>query len=46
LGISYRTVIRLAEAGAIAGKLLSKQWMLSRTSVLEYKQAHGQKGEE
>lgn len=40
LGISYRTVIRLAEAGTIAGKLLSKQWVLSRTSVLEYKQAH------
>lgn len=40
LEISYRTVIRLAEAGHIAGKLMSKQWVLSRASVLEYKQSH------
>jgi excisionase family DNA binding protein len=38
LGVSYRTVIRLAEDGKIVGRLLSKQWVISRVSVEEYKQ--------
>lgn len=40
LGVSYRTVIRMAKSGQIVGKLLSKQWVISRVSVEEYKQAH------
>lgn len=41
LGVSYRTVIRLAEDGKIVGRLLSKQWVISRASVQEYKQDKG-----
>lgn len=33
LGVSYRTVIRLAQAGQVEAKLLSKQWVISRESV-------------
>ena len=39
LDVSYRTVIRLAEDGRIEARLLSKQWVISRTSVEEYKQS-------
>lgn len=41
LDVSYRTVIRLAEDGKIEGRLLSKQWVISRASVQEYKQDKG-----
>lgn len=36
LGVSYRTVIRLAEDGKIVARLLSKQWVISRESVKAY----------
>ena len=37
LGLSKRQVIRLAESGQIEGKLLGKQWAISKSSVLDLK---------
>ena len=37
LGLSKRQVTRLAESGQIEGKLLGKQWAISKSSVLELK---------
>ena len=37
LGLSKRQVTRLAESGQIEGKLLGKQWAISKASVLKLK---------
>ena len=47
LGLSKRQVIRLAESGQIEGKLLGKQWAISKSSVLNLKtQREAHQGDE
>jgi excisionase family DNA binding protein len=47
LGLSKRQVTRLAESGQIEGKLLGKQWAISKSSVLELKaQREAHQGDE
>ncbi len=47
MGLSKRQVIRLAESGQIEGKLLGKQWAISKSSVLNLKtQREAHQGDE